>query len=263
LKGRLIALTVLLAVALGAIAWQARIRWNEAKAKREANLKSHVKPVAALRPAPAPEPEAVPATHYTEVATKNLFSKDRNPDVIVDPPKVEAPKPMPPLPIVYGVLGLPSGTRALMSEKAGEASKPVRVGETIGEFKVIALDQQNVTFDWDGKEIRRKVEDLADRSAAAAGAPQGPAIAQPAPQRAPAQSSASFQASQQPTQQTNQPTQQGGEGGVMGVEVGAPGQSRRACRPGDSSPAGTVADGYRKSLTATPFGATCQWVPAQ
>jgi hypothetical protein len=211
-----------------------------------------------------PKPEAVPATHYTEVATKNLFSKDRNPDVIVDPPKVEAPKPMPPLPVVYGVLGLPSGVRALMAEKSGQASKPVRVGETIGPFTVTALDQQNVTFEWEGKEIQRKVEDLADRPAVVPGQPQGPAVAPPPPPvaSAGAQQPQSFQASQPSSQQSGQPDSNGGTG-LMGVEVGVPGQSRRACRPGDPSPAGTVADGYRKSVTATPFGVTCQWVAGQ
>jgi hypothetical protein len=258
----MIGLTVLLAVALGAVAWQARLRWNEAQAKRAANLTSHARPAAVLRPAPAPKPDALPATRYADVAAKNLFSKDRNPNVILDPPKIEAPKPMPPLPIVYGVLGLPSGIRALMAEKAGESSKPVRVGEDIGEFKLIALDRQNVTFEWDGKKIQRKVEDLADHSAAAAGAPQGPAIAPPAPQAvASAQPTQNIQTSQPTAQQPSQPG--GGPQGVMGVEVGIPGQSRRACRPGESSPPGTVAEGYRKTMTASPFGTTCQWVAVQ
>ena len=33
----------------------------------------------------------------------------------------------------------------------------------------------------------------------------------------------------------------------------------KTCTPGDSSPAGTVADGYRKVLVATPFGNSCHW----
>ena len=50
------------------------------------------------------------ATKYNDVAQKNLFSKDRNPQVIIDPPKPpDPPKPMPKLPVVYGVMGLPSG----------------------------------------------------------------------------------------------------------------------------------------------------------
>ena len=79
---------------------------------------------------------------YADVANKNLFSEDRNPNIIVDPPKVETPKPMPPLPVVYGMMGLPSGTKAIMAEKPGAPSTTVRAGETLGEFKIVALDTQ-------------------------------------------------------------------------------------------------------------------------
>ena len=122
---------------------------------------------------PAPKPDAAPATKYADVATKDLFSKDRNPTVVIEPPKVEAPKPMPPLPVVYGVLGLPSGTKAIMAEKAGVASRSVHAGDTIGEFKIASLDPQNVVFDWDGKQISRKIEDLIDRSNGAGGSAIG------------------------------------------------------------------------------------------
>ncbi len=83
--------------------------------------------------------------------------------VIVDPPKIEKPKEMPPLPVVYGVLALPSGTRAIMAKNKSEPGIPVHEGDAIGEFKIVALDTQNVTFEWDGKEIARKIDDL-DRS---------------------------------------------------------------------------------------------------
>ncbi len=87
--------------------------------------------------------------------------------MIIDPPKVEVPKPMPPLPVVYGVLGLPSGTKAIMAEKQGGAGKSVHEGDTVGEFKIVSLDPKNVVFDWDGKQISRKIDDLIDRSGAA------------------------------------------------------------------------------------------------
>jgi hypothetical protein len=32
------------------------------------------------------------------------------------------------------------------------------------------------------------------------------------------------------------------------------------CKPGDTSPAGTVVDGYKKVIEQTPFGAACRWV---
>jgi hypothetical protein len=244
LKPKLIALNLLLLIALGVIVWQARIRWDEAQAKRRNNLSVKVTPLPAPPLTPAPKPEAAPATKYADVATKDLFSKDRNPTVVIDPPKVETPKPMPPLPVVYGVLGLPSGTKAIMSEKPGLASRSVHAGDTIGEFKIAALDPQNVTFDWDGKQISRKIEDLIDRSNSA-----GPAGAQ----------SASVQAGGPVTppqpQNNSQPVPAG-----PGKETGG---GMRACVPGDTSPAGTVSGGYKKNSVSTPFGAICSWAPVQ
>jgi hypothetical protein len=233
------ALNLLLIVALGAIVWQARVRWNDAKEKRRANLSVQVKPVAPPPLPPAPKPDSAAAAKYADVATKNLFSKDRNPNVVIDPPKVEAPKPMPPLPIVYGVLGLPSGTKAIMSEKKGEPGKAVHEGDTIGEFRIAALDPQNVTFDWDGKQISKKIEDLIDRSGPASQGGAQPAAAPAAPAAAPP-----------PKPQSAQPVAAGpGPGG--------------ACVPGDTSPSGTVVGGLKKNSVATPFGAMCSWVPVQ
>jgi hypothetical protein len=147
---------------------------------------------------------------------------------------------MPPLPVVYGVLGLPSGTKALMSEKAGAPSIPVRTGDKIGEFKIAALDQQNVTFDWDGKQISKKIDELIDRSTPAPPASAQPARAGPAAPAAPA---------------TPKPAS------TQNVAAGpGPGGS---CVPGDNSPPGTVVGNMKKRSVPTPFGASCSWVPVQ
>ena len=38
------------------------------------------------------------------------------------------------------------------------------------------------------------------------------------------------------------------------------GNSTKNCTPGDNSPAGTVVDGYKKVVEATPFGNACRWI---
>ena len=243
MKPKFIALNVLLVLALGIIVWQARVRWDEAQAKRRSNLSVKVTPIPPPPVTPTPRPEAAPATKYADVATNDLFSRDRNPTVVIDPPKAETPKPMPPLPIVYGVLGLPSGTKAIMSEKKGADSRSVQAGDTIGEFTIASLDPQKVTFDWDGKQISRKIEDLIDRSNSAdAGGAQsaaGPARAAPL------------------LQNNGQPVPAG-----PGKQTS--GQAERPCVPGDNSPSGTVVDGYKKNFKASPFGPIgCTWVKAQ
>jgi hypothetical protein len=247
LKPRLIVLNLLLLAALIAVLWQARARWTEAREKRESTFNVKVKPAPVPPVTPAPKPEGATAAKYADVATKNLFAKDRNPNVIIDPPKVEEPKKMPPLPVVYGVLGLPSGTRAMMATRPGDLSKTVRTGDAIGEFKIASLDTQNVVFDWEGKQISKKIDELIDRSSAAAVAPgvnptPGVTAAPPPPPRPDA---------------TPAPAGPGAE------FPSAAGQSQRTCVPGDPSPANTIVDGYRKNVVATPFGNVCSWIKVQ
>ncbi len=243
-KPKLIALNAALAVGLVLIIWQGSVRWHEAQAERRANLNLPVKRVTPPPMIPAQKPDAVQAAKYADVATKNLFSKDRNPTVVVEAPKVEPPKVMPPLPVVYGVMTLPSGTRAIMSERPGAASRPVRVGDAVGDFKILAMDSRKITFDWDGKQLERTVDELEDHSGgAAAGAAgsvaAGPALPPPAPVVTGPPTSAAF-----------------------GQEIGTPEAPARACKSNDNSPPGTVVDGYRKTGVMTPFGNMgCTWVP--
>ena len=235
MKPKLIALNLLLVAALGAIVWEGRARWQEARTERQASLDAVAKP-AVTTVAPTPLPAAAQPIQYTDVATQNLFAKDRNPTVIIDPPKVEVAKPMPALPVIYGVLGLPSGTRAIMAEKQAGAGRSVRVGDQVGEFKIVSLDPQNVVFDWEGKQISRKIDDLIDWTAASAAA-AGPAVAAAAP----------------PVKVAAGP-----------AKTDDPKQTEKPCVAGDNSPQGTVVDGYKKTGAVTPFGLMgCHWVAVQ
>ena len=249
MKPRFIVLNVALVLALGAIVWQARNQWNLAQANRRSHLNARVTPLPAPALAPAPKPDAAPAIKYADVATKDLFSKDRNPTVVIEPPKVVEPKKMPPLPVVYGVLGLSSGTKAIMSEKRGDAGKSVSAGDMIGEFRIASLDAQTVTFDWDGKQFSRKIEELIDRS--------GPAATG-------GEASAGAQAGGQTGAQSSAAAQQAKAAIVAGPGKEVPGQTSRPCVPGDNSLPGTVVGGYKKTGVRSPFGIMgCSWVPAQ
>jgi len=242
-KTKLIALNAGLGLGLLLIAWQGRVRWNEAQAERRANLNVPIKHVTPPPMTPAQKPEAVQAAKYADVATKNLFSKDRNPTVVVDAPKVEPPKVMPPLPVVYGVMGMPSGIKAIMAEHSGAQSRSVHAGDSVGEFKILALDLRKVTFEWNGKELERNLDDLADRSGAApnsasAATSTGPAVPAPA-----------ASAAAHPTST------------ALGAESGTSDAPSRTCTSGDNSPVGTVVDGYKKTGVASPFGVMgCSWV---
>jgi hypothetical protein len=241
-NSKLIAINVGLVAALALIAWQGRVRWQEARAERRASLNQPIPHIIPARPVPDAKPEGVQAAKYADVATKNLFSKDRNPTVVVEAPRVEPPKVMPSLPVVYGVLTLPSGTKAIMAEKSGASSKTVRAGDAIGDFKILAMDANKVTFEWDGKPLERNIDDLVDHSgatAAATGGAAGPAVP-PAAAAAPA----------------GPPT-----AAALGADNGTAEAPTKACKSGEQSPVGTVVDGYRKTGAMSPFGImNCLWV---
>lgn len=234
MKPKLVALNLLLITAIAAVVWGARVHMQDLD--REHRVAPMPRPVT-VQATPVPRPDGPPATKYEDVAKKNLFSSDRNDDIIVDPPKQEVVKPMPPLPVVYGVMTLPSGTKASMAEKAGEGSRMVKTGDSVGEFKILALDAKDVTFEWNGKEISKKIEDLIDRSNhETATAAAAPAPATPPPPSAPkAPSEANLGKELTPT--------------------------TRACQANDNSPLGAVVNGYRKEGHMSPFGpSNCQWV---
>ncbi len=261
MKPKLVALNLVLVAAVSIVGWQAKTRWNDAQQRRGASLGVKVAPVSAPALPPTSQPEALAAAKYVDVAQKNLFAKDRNPNVIIDPPApAEKPKPMPALPVLYGVMGLPSGVRALMADKVGGPTRSVQAGDRLGEFKVLSLDAQNIVFEWEGKEVPRKVDELIDRSSHEA---PGAQLAGVAPVNAYAPPAPLLPPGQQPPPSAPQQAVIPPGAGRPGVEIGAPGISQRACAPGDGSPAGTVVDGYKKTVTLSPFGAQCRWLPVQ
>lgn len=242
MKSKLLLLNAVLLVAIGAGVWRLREAWLAARVREESVLGRRVAPPPLGSPPAAPRTEPVLATSYADIAEKMLFAKDRNPTVVVEV-KPEPPKPMPKLPALYGVMNLLDGTTVIMSEKPDMRHVGVRPGDKIGEFTLVAVNHDEITLAWQGKEVVRRIDDMIDRA--------GPV--QPAPSGVASRSGPVVAAAAPPSQAQ----QKRGEP-APGVEVA---KGIRACQPGDTSPAGTVADGYKKLVTPTPFGNSCRWVP--
>jgi hypothetical protein len=229
---------------LGSVALCASIlrqRWDEGRLREQRMLQAML-PVAAA-PVLSPLQPVTPAmaTSYIEVAQKMLFARDRNPNVILDPPPPPPPPPvMPPLPVAYGIMNLGAGPTAILAEKAGGKSRVYSAGERIGAFKIVAMNNQEILFDWDGKPVKRRLEELVDRTN------RGP-IPAPAAENTPAPVQA---ASASKTVSLGE--NKAGPGTAMTEET-------KACVAGDTSAPGTVQDGMRKVVTKTPFGDSCRW----
>lgn len=215
-----------------------RREWLEARAREEAVLQQRIRPVPPPPLGPLPAAEPVRAAGYADIAQKMLFSKDRNPNVIVEVPAPPPPKPMPPLPVFHGLLNLGDGATAIMSEKPGAQHRDFRPGEQVGEFKLVAVNTEEIVLEWDGQTITRKVDDLIDRT------PSPP----PSASSAPATAARTVAATPPPPAQA-----------APGEDLGGRGIS--ACQKGDTSPAGTTANGMRKVIKNNPFGASCYWEP--
>lgn len=246
---KLFLLNLLLAAGIAASGWHLRERWREARL-REERLRAQ-----AVRPAPPPpmtplQPPAPAApTAYVDVAQRMLFSKDRNPNVEVI---VTPPKPMPALPAVKGVLLFADPPAVIMTEKPGAAERSYRPGQTVGEFKLVAVNDREIVFEWDGKTVTRSLQQMLLEGKKAGAAPAG--AAEPASAAAPAAPPTPTAGVQSLAAPLGTPK------AGPGADVGG---ATRACVPGDTSPAGTVVDGYRKVMAETPFGKRCYWEPAR
>jgi len=234
------ALVVLLAAA-GWRLWQKR---GEALARENAMLHRPLKPAPAPAPAPAPvePPKPVVAADYFTVAEKLLFARDRNPTVVLE---ATPPKPLPPLPVAHGVLDIGSGPTVILSKGPKDAQRGYRVGDWFGDFLIERITADELVLNWEGKRIRRSLAEL-----------RPPEEAQPAPAKTAAA--------------TPKPPAPAGQSKVLAADAAKPGPAEaemgggiRACRPGDTSPPGTIVGGYKKFVTETPFGKVCRWEPVK
>lgn len=241
MKRHLLLLNLLLVGLLVAGVVVLRDRWIAAEQRRAEILKapSAVAAVKAEEVKAAAEP--VRAASYFELVDKMLFSKDRNATVVVEIPKE---KPMPQLPSAFGVMDLGDGPVVFLALGNG-GQRGYRIGEKIGEFKLAEATSTDLTFEWEGKEVKRRLEEL---RAVVKESPAPAAAA--APINAPAAPSA-VNASANPT-----PDSASKGNPKMGKDVNA---SSKYCDPSDTTPDGTVLDGFRKITRRTPFSTTCVW----
>ena len=241
---KLIALNIALVVAIVLLGFELRYEVLSARTHERGFLSGRVKSAASAPLAPLPKPEPVQAAAYATVAEKNLFSKDRNPNVILDPVVPPPQKPVPPFPVARGVMlwdGVPP--TVVLSERTGGTQHGYHPGDSIGEWKIVAVDNQYLSLEWDGKQFKKRLDELLDKTTLSGpDAPPSPTQQQQAA-ATPAPAPPAAQAASGP-----------------GADVGG---GFKACVAGDTTPAGAVVNGMKKVVTATPFGSGCQWEPAK
>ncbi len=246
MRGRLLVVNLLLLAGCAAAGWRLKTA-HEERVRRQREFLQERATAAPAPPLslPAPQPQAPPAM-YLPVAQHLLFHKDRNPDVVIE---VAAPKPVPPLPRYYGMMNFGDGPRVVLAVPGGPQKSYVP-GDEVGDFRLVEVEPDGLVFAWEDRTIRARFDELRDKSGS-------PPPAEPQRGQLPSVEPAAQQVQPVASVATvNAPEEAKGPGG----EPGAP---TRPCQPGDSSPAGAVADGYRKVVRRTPFGPTCYWEKVQ
>jgi len=235
LRKKLLLADLLLAALMVLAGTTVREKWREARKREQVGLGQRAREVPPPPYSPSSDVPPLLAASYNDVAQQMLFSPDRNPTVIVE---VVKPKEMPALPVLSGVLNLGDGPAAIMAAKARESPKEVRPGERIGDFKLLEIGADQLVLEWEGQRLTRGFSELMTHGPAAG--EQAAAIERPAPLARPQ-----------------------AEAIVSSGDLARPGQEIgvgvRVCQPGDTSPAGTVRDGYKKIIIRLPMGQGCRW----
>jgi len=223
-----------------------RERWQEAHLREATVLRTKVP--AAPPPAMPPRPmvQKLQPASYVEVSEKVLFSKDRNNEVIPEPPKPPPPPPpVPPFPVAHGVMiwgDLPP--MIILSVGKGEQLS-YRAGDKVGEFEIASINDRQIVFTWNGKTFVKNIAELEAADTAPAAAP-GTRQAMNAPPEgaAPPPPAAVVQG-----------------GPAAGQNISQDGKTK-TCDQNAPSPIGSIVDGYRKVAAVSPMAPNahfCRW----
>lgn len=241
---KLIFLNIVLLALAGWLFWMLRVKWMEFHQHEHTVLVMPGRSSRLYPPPPNPLFKAFSPTDYNQIVQNAILFKDRNPNVILDPPPppppTPPPPPMPDLPAYYGTMALFGDPVVLLSLPKGPQKK-YHAGDKVGPFKLVSFDRDKVVFDWNGKIVERKPEELHELAASAQqAANEGP------PTRV------------EPVKLYNaEPAPDAPEvSGRIGKDNGG---GIRQCVPGDTTPVGTIVDGYKKVITTNMFGQTCMW----
>jgi len=242
---KVILLNLVLAALAVALGWTLRQRWLEGQARERAIFVNAARKMALLPPPPLVTPKTVAPAEYLDVAQKMLFSKDRNPNVIIEPEKPKPEPPMPALPAYYGQMTLfdPVVFLAL----GGASQKSYHPGDKVGAFELVTFDREKITLAWNGKTVERKLQELTPKEPVPQ--PAQPVAAQSAPPATPQVKSIGAGSSDS-----------NADKGPMGVDMGA---NLYGCKAGDTAPNGTVTNGYKKVVVRGLMGDSCHWEQAK
>lgn len=142
------------------------------------------------------------------------------------------------MPVYHGQMNIGGGPIVFLTTPSDAGRQSARIGDKVGPFTLVDANTAELTFEWEGRTIRKTTEELLDHSIPA----PGPALAR-------------VEAAAPAPTMPKTPT---GPGAAM-----SDGTGRTYCDPNDSTPQGTVVNGMRKTSSTTPWGSSCWWEPVK
>jgi hypothetical protein len=260
-KQRILALNLALLALTGAAAWQLKASWDDSAERERRVFETAMQARNRVLAPPAMEPvKAASAAGYEQVAQQMLFSRDRNPNVVIEVAPPPPPKPVPDLPVLFGVMTFGDDISLILAERQNGTQKSYRAGQAVGPFQLASVSRDKAVFKWEDKTIEKTLDELKLKPGekiqmSEAQAPERTGQT-PANLNVLGASRAQIEARQQQEAASQQQSSSMQNKAAPGADMGA---GFRTCQVGDTSPGGTVAGGYRKVVTQGLFGPQCRW----
>jgi hypothetical protein len=222
-------LNLVLFVTASLLAFQLRKQWQTYHASHNAAKIQPQSAQATQYPGQVSKPLTAP--NYSAIVDNHLFNLERNNVVPVDPPPPSEPRVSAPKPILMGTMGLAGSTYALMVSAAGGDStlyRRLKIGEQLDGYTLVKVLHDKVVMSAGGAELDVRIAD------------------QPKPrlQAAPGEAAS------------------GSGSRVSAVGSAANPNSAQTDSPqvpASNAQEGTVFNGKRKRIVASPFGPTIVW----
>lgn len=235
MKRNLVLINLLLVILSVVLAQQLRSDW--ARFQIDNNL-THLKPAKANTAPGTLSPDLpVGVANYSTIVDKHLFAQDRNNIIPPEPPPEERAKPLVPKPLLMGIMDLGEEQFAWMASsdpKEDKEYRKVKVGETLGEYKLVEIMDQKVLMDAAGQEVEVRLNE---------------------PSRVVARDTGPVATG--PTDAHRVTSIGGSPSTTPSTTVGSPASGQP--RP-ENVPAGTIINGRKKVVVPSPFGPMTSWV---
>ncbi|MBX9602176.1 MAG: hypothetical protein K2X35_14285 [Bryobacteraceae bacterium] len=260
MKQRILALNFALLVLIGTAGWQLKASWDEAADRQRRVFENAMQARNRVLAPPAVEPvKAASAAGYEQVAQQMLFSRDRNPNVVIEVAPPPPPKPVPDLPVLFGVMKFGDDISLILAERQSGTQKAYRAGQAVGPFQLASVSGDKAVFKWEDKTIEKSLDELKLKPGEKIQVAEGQAPERPGGAPANVNVFGASRAQMEAKQQQEAAQQQSSgmqDKAAPGADMGA---GFRTCQVGDTSPTGTVANGFRKVVTRGLFGPQCRW----